>query len=279
MIKKALIRFITTSVAVSLMLCTMATVTASKDWPLKVVSLSGKTVTLSHDQLLSMPKTIVNADLFCYGMLLTSENWGGVKLSLLLETSELDLQASSVDFYAQDGYKATVPFCRAIQPDVIVAYDKDGVPLPETLRLVVPGANGAVWIAMITSIELSASTSEIEGQSGAEGMTVLDRLQSSFLAKGQNLPQSKDESTNLANEPANITRVEPETPVVIDKQQSQQKPGETSRVGFSTEIQDGIVLVTIGVVATTTLYLVDRRKKGSNTSLLIVIEAGQSTSR
>lgn len=45
----------------------------------------------------------------------------------------------------------------ALADNVILAYEKDGLPLPETLRLVVPGANGAMWISMVTMISEMSS--------------------------------------------------------------------------------------------------------------------------
>jgi uncharacterized repeat protein (TIGR01451 family) len=41
-----------------------------------------------------------------------------------------------------------------VQENAIVAFEKDGNPLPETTRLVLPLANGNEWISMITRIEL-----------------------------------------------------------------------------------------------------------------------------
>jgi hypothetical protein len=43
-----------------------------------------------------------------------------------------------------------------IRSDVIIAYEKDHAPLLETLRLVIPEANGNLWISMITSMNMSS---------------------------------------------------------------------------------------------------------------------------
>jgi DMSO/TMAO reductase YedYZ molybdopterin-dependent catalytic subunit len=48
----------------------------------------------------------------------------------------------------------------ATREDVIVAYEKDGQPLTEQLRLVIPGMNGNLWIAQITSITVSTTESQ-----------------------------------------------------------------------------------------------------------------------
>jgi hypothetical protein len=56
---------------------------------------------------------------------------------------------------AQDDYRIVIPLETAMQPDVILAYQMDSMQLNEVYRLVVPFANGAVWIAQVTSISMS----------------------------------------------------------------------------------------------------------------------------
>jgi len=63
----------------------------------------------------------------------------------------------SVQFVASDGYKVTIPINLALQPQVIMAYEKDEQSLPEGFRLVLPDLNGAVWIAYITSLSMLTS--------------------------------------------------------------------------------------------------------------------------
>ena len=115
----------------------------------------GTTVSIDYVSLLNMPKATVNADLYCYGLLVTSGDWGGVKLSDLLNQVGVDQAVASISFTATDGYRALIPLNTAMRSDVIIAYDLDGTPLSEGLRLIVPGANGNIWIAKITSIGMS----------------------------------------------------------------------------------------------------------------------------
>jgi DMSO/TMAO reductase YedYZ molybdopterin-dependent catalytic subunit len=70
--------------------------------------------------------------------------------------AELNSQAESVDFTAIDGYQVTIPLTTAMREDVIVAHQLNGEPLAEGLRLVIPGANGNVWIAGINQIIVTA---------------------------------------------------------------------------------------------------------------------------
>ncbi len=112
-------------------------------------------LTLSLADLAAMPQTTVYADLNCYGALVTSGNWGGVSLSYLLQKVGIN-HPESVVVKASDGYSYAIPLETAFREDVIIAYQKDGQPLSEVLRLVIPGANGDMWVAQITQIMLIA---------------------------------------------------------------------------------------------------------------------------
>jgi hypothetical protein len=130
---------------------------ADNAWMLGITNLKGETTVIDYNQLTAMPSTTVEADLYCYGALVTSGQWTGVKISDLLNTINADLSASSIEFTAQDGYKIAIPMETAMRSDVIIAYALNSYPLMETLRLVIPDANGNMWISMITSMTLSYS--------------------------------------------------------------------------------------------------------------------------
>ena len=258
--KHPLLISILTLLAGFLLLAPVENVAAQNDWALQVSNLSGNSVTLDYDELLAMPKTIVPGDLSCYGILLTSANWGGVELETLLSEVGIDQQALSVEFTAQDGYMVALPLERAIQSDVVVAYEREGEPLSEKLRLVVPGANGNVWIAMITSITLSTLTSQIEGQSG---LSPLDRILSLASIDVQNSTQNAGEIVKLphtVDEPANDTATRPKTPQGIDTTPSQQQePKEAQRPGVQAEIVYSITFVVIAAALAAAGYLIFRR--------------------
>jgi hypothetical protein len=124
---------------------------------LEITNSSGTTYNFTYAQLLEMPKTLVNADLYCDGALATYGNWGGVLLSYLLIQTQLHSEVGSIQFLASDGYKVAIPIDLAMQPQIIIAYEKDAQPLQEGLRLIIPDANGGSWIAKITSITMSTT--------------------------------------------------------------------------------------------------------------------------
>lgn len=82
--------------------------------------------------------------------------WTGIKLSDLLLKAHLTPEVSSIQFTTSDGYKVTMPIELAMQPQTIIAYQKDSRSLIEGLRLILVGANGSTWISLITTITMSS---------------------------------------------------------------------------------------------------------------------------
>jgi DMSO/TMAO reductase YedYZ molybdopterin-dependent catalytic subunit len=112
---------------------------------------------LSLTEMQALPQTTVNATLYCVDQpnyVVAQGNWTGVKLWYLLEEAGVSPDAVKVAFYAADGYATDLTLATAKRDDIIVAYQKDDLPLSESLRLVVPGKWGYKWIAQLTSIEL-----------------------------------------------------------------------------------------------------------------------------
>lgn len=97
----------------------------------------------------------VKAELICVdGTYFGTHNWTGIRLSDLLAKAGVQASAVKVGFHASDGYTTDLTMQNAARPDVIVAFEKDGVPLKEKTRLVVPGMWGYKWISGIDKISL-----------------------------------------------------------------------------------------------------------------------------
>ena len=239
-----------------LLITPIGRVSASTEWNLQVTNITYTTVNYTYHQLLAMPESTVSAAEYCYGYPVTSGNWGGVSLSYLLQQVGVDPAVSSVDFQAQDGYTVSIPLLDAMQPNVIIAYEIDGTPLPETLRLVIPGENGNMWIAMITSITMSTSTvqSGIGGGLGVQA-SINSTVQSSTQQQEPVQPQSttpkNENSTEPVASPANVTQPE-------QKASQQQKPSPQG-LGFPAEVVYGIVIAA-AVAAVAVGFVVYRRK-------------------
>ncbi len=198
------------------------------EWNLQVTNLAGtNTVTYTYNQLLAMPETTVTADLSCDGSLVASGDWEGVSLSYLLQQLGVDPAVASVDFQASDGYITNIPLLEAMQPNVIIAYQLDGESLPETLRLVLPGENGNVWIDMITSIIMSSTIIPYAAGGGIVGTPpTFSTGQATTQQQGTPQPQptatpKSETSTKPITAPANVTQAAPKsTPLQSSSPQS-----------------------------------------------------------
>lgn len=130
---------------------------ADAEWQLTVTGHVEHPLNLSWAEIVAMPQTTVNAPLICVDMpnyVLMQGNWTGVKLRLLLEKAGISPQAIKVGFYAKDDYSTDLTMEAAMRDDIILAYEKDGEPLNEVLRLVAPGKWGYKWISQVVRVEL-----------------------------------------------------------------------------------------------------------------------------
>lgn len=173
-------------------------VTASTTGDIVITDSAGQQTTITHEQIIALPSTTEDAILSCYGSLVASGQWTGVRLSDLLSFVSADATGGSIDFTAQDGYKISIPTEIALQSDVILAYAFDSSPLQETYRLVVPEANGNTWIALVVSMTISANSApNVIGRT----VNVFDAVQQFTKNAAQNTPS-----------PTPVPTIKPTTP-------------------------------------------------------------------
>ena len=205
-----------------------------------------------------MPKTTVNADLYCDGALVTSGDWTGVSLNYLLNETQATADISSIQFTASDGYKVNIPYDIALLPETIIAYEKDGEPLIEALRLILPGSNGAAWIAMIATITMNiAGVNYNEGVS-IGGSKIIQMMptptpqtpsQSPTTTEPQ-IPTPTNSSNSQVTHPANVT--------------AQDQPTSPSQVSKNTEtpLEESVLTVVVVLIVILAIagYMAYRRK-------------------
>jgi DMSO/TMAO reductase YedYZ molybdopterin-dependent catalytic subunit len=201
---------ITSMIGLLLSLIPTPSVLADVSYNLEVTNLAGTNFSFTGEQLLAMPKTMVHADLLCYGSLVTSGNWGGVLLSYLLNLTQATPEVLSLGFVASDGYIVNIPIDLAMQPQIIIAYELNSEFLPQGLRLVLPGYNGAAWIAMITSISMSSLQVQYPAPNTAQGIIPMpsDTHQSTPPQQATAPPQQttpENSPSNQTTNPANVT--------------------------------------------------------------------------
>lgn len=136
-----------------------ASIQPSTEDMLLVDGLVEHPLNMSLKELAAMPNTTVVAALYCVDFptspVRDGDQWTGVRLALVLERAGVSPSAVKVVFRAADGYSTDLTVTTAEHEDVILAYQQNGVTLPEKLRLVVPGKWGYKWISKPDHIELA----------------------------------------------------------------------------------------------------------------------------
>jgi len=149
----------------TILLTTITPATAVTD-TMEITDPSNLTHSFTYQQLAEMPTTTIYGELYCYGSLVASGDWSGVQLNHLLTIANANSEVKSIQLTASDSYTVTIPIELAVAPETIIAYQKDGEPIAG-LRLVLPGVNGASWIAQIVSITMSPA--EVDSPPTASG--------------------------------------------------------------------------------------------------------------
>ena len=108
--------------------------------------------------VVEMPATLICIDTLPGGGSIGNAVWEGLPLKSLLEEVRPDPSAYDVIFHAADGYSDSIPFERAMNGNVLLAYMMNGEMLPPAhgypLRAVVPGLYGIKNVKWITEIEI-----------------------------------------------------------------------------------------------------------------------------
>jgi DMSO/TMAO reductase YedYZ molybdopterin-dependent catalytic subunit len=109
----------------------------------------------SYDQV----STLMCIDTLPGGDSLGNATWRGISLKKLLQEAGVDEEtARDVIFRGIDGYDDSIPFKRAMQDDVMIAFLMNGEKLPKEhgfpIRLIVPGLYGIKNVKWIVEIEV-----------------------------------------------------------------------------------------------------------------------------
>ena len=131
-------------------------------WSLALGGLVAKSKTYTLDDIKNLPKLVQYDTFICVsnlinGGLISNAQWGGVRISdLLADAGGGSAGATYVVFRSVDGYSVGVPLARALDPSSMLAYEMNGLILPERhgypLRAVIPGLYGmmsAKWVKEI----------------------------------------------------------------------------------------------------------------------------------
>ncbi len=132
-------------------------------WRLDIVGQVENPSVWTFADLAALPSVTQETTLLCisYGIgsgLCSNALWKGVPLPALLARARPKPGVTTVLFYAADGYYETFNFAKALEPTTLVAYEMNGLPLPDghgfPLRMIVPGLYGEKNPKWLTRIEL-----------------------------------------------------------------------------------------------------------------------------
>ena len=130
------------------------------DYRLNVTGLVNKNLTYEYDEIVnSFPLQKKVITLHCVEGWRVTIFWEGFLVEDLIETADVDPNATTVIFYAHDGYSTALPLDFIIDKNIMIAYKMNNVTLPPErgfpFQLVAESKLGYKWIKWLISIELS----------------------------------------------------------------------------------------------------------------------------
>ena len=129
-------------------------------WKLEIGGLVDKPMTLSYDELRALPRRSQIRNFHCVtGWSVANVHWTGVRLSDLLDRVAPQFSAQGVQFTsAEIPYVDSLTLQQAKLPDVMLAYEMNGKPLPREhgapVRLVIPEMYGYKNVKWVSRIDL-----------------------------------------------------------------------------------------------------------------------------
>jgi DMSO/TMAO reductase YedYZ molybdopterin-dependent catalytic subunit len=134
---------------------------AQEEWSIMITGLVDRPYNLSLSEMLKMPATVVEAELYCVdgpAQPILQGKWRGVALKTILERAVPNKDVVKIAFHAGDGFTSDLVVEDALKKDVTVAYELNGEQMQGSKfspgnRLVVPGQWGYKWVAGIAKIE------------------------------------------------------------------------------------------------------------------------------
>jgi DMSO/TMAO reductase YedYZ molybdopterin-dependent catalytic subunit len=112
-------------------------------WDFKISGELSSPLQLSWNQFRALPQTEITSDFHCVTRWSRLNNtWNGILFTEVLKLVQPTPQATHALILAEEGYTANVPLADLLHPNVLFAFDHDGIPLSAEhggpCRLIVP---------------------------------------------------------------------------------------------------------------------------------------------
>jgi DMSO/TMAO reductase YedYZ molybdopterin-dependent catalytic subunit len=130
-------------------------------WRLRVGGLVKRPVSLSYEQVRALPRAEQVSTFHCVtGWTVPNVHWAGVRLNDLFDLVRPLPEAGALQFVsAEDPYVDYLTMQQSLLPEVMLAYEMDGKPLPQEhgapMRLIIPemyGYKNVKWLAGINLV-------------------------------------------------------------------------------------------------------------------------------
>ena len=133
-------------------------------WHLEIGGLVQNPATWRLQDLIGFKPTTQETTLMCISNgleagLISNAVWKGLPLRDLLDQAGVLSSAARVRLHGVDNYTDTIPLEKAMEPTTLLAYEMNGVPLPDRhgypLRAIVPGYFGEKNVKWLTKVEVT----------------------------------------------------------------------------------------------------------------------------
>jgi DMSO/TMAO reductase YedYZ molybdopterin-dependent catalytic subunit len=165
-----------------------------KTWNLTVKGLVGNPITVTYEEIKSMPFVEQYATLECVsnkigGDLIGTALWRGIRLKDLLDKAKVMPGAKYIVFRCSDGYDVGIPLENGMMDGTLLAYNMNLAPLTTAhgfpVRAIVPGLYGMMNPKWITEIEIVNNVYEGYWQRNGWTNTADVHTNSSIVIPGQ----------------------------------------------------------------------------------------------
>ena len=138
-------------------------------WHLEIGGLVQNPATWRLRDLVGFKPTTQETTLMCISNgldagLMSNAVWKGLPLHDLLDQAGVLSGAARVRLHGVDNYTDTIPLEKAMEPTTLLAYEMNGVPLPDRhgypLRMIVPGYFGEKNVKWLTRIEVTGANAK-----------------------------------------------------------------------------------------------------------------------